>query len=900
VKRFPVGFAVAFGIVLAGLSTAAHAAQVTLSGDASVSSTRPTTNLGTLANLSIGNGNTAFLQFDLSQLPTGITASQVSKATLTLFVNRVNTAGTISLAPVTSAWSESTVTYSAAPTTGTASPAFTASTAGIYVTFDITALVQGWITTPASNFGIALSSSTASILLDSKENDQTAHAPHLDATITSMGAIGATGAQGIQGLQGIQGIQGSTGSIGLTGATGAQGIQGVIGTAGAQGIQGATGLIGPTGSTGATGATGGTGLTGATGSTGTTGAIGATGATGATGLTGTTGATGSTGLTGSTGATGNTGATGVTGAIGATGGTGLTGSTGATGNTGATGVTGAIGATGLAGATGGTGPTGSTGATGNTGATGVTGAIGATGLAGATGGTGPTGSTGATGNTGATGVTGATGLAGATGGTGPTGSTGVTGNTGATGVTGAAGATGVTGTTGVTGATGAAAGGTYTSTTDYVAGSVVVYNGTSYVAIAPSTNVTPGTNPSDWVATTGSGGSGSTSAYYLQLSSNTDVAVPSGGSILSSTYTSVTNNASNGFTFTASSGTVTATNAGTYLIDYGVSGDNGVGLYKNGTLLAGSNPDEAIGNSSVVTLAAGDTLTLKAIGTLDLNNQGITTISTVYFRIASVGGATGAAGAAGANGATGATGVGLTGAAGATGATGAAGATGTLGTVTNYSSSTSYSTGMVVFCPRSGACTTSAQGSSYVYVHATPASAQDPYNNTTYWQQVTAVGLTGITGATGNTGAIGTTGATGATGSAGSAGSGATLSGGIGVTYSTHSVNATGYDDCNPLASSSCSNVTTAATTSFLVPTSCHALITVYSLTSATFTLENSSTIGGSLTPLGSTCTTSSSSGTPVNSCSIDGGTVTGGTYLILNAGSTPATTSFTTAFSCQ
>jgi hypothetical protein len=86
VKRFTVGFSVALGIVLASLSTAAHAAQATLTGDASVSSTRPTTNLGTLANLAVGNGNTAFLQFDLSQLPASITASQISKATLTLFV----------------------------------------------------------------------------------------------------------------------------------------------------------------------------------------------------------------------------------------------------------------------------------------------------------------------------------------------------------------------------------------------------------------------------------------------------------------------------------------------------------------------------------------------------------------------------------------------------------------------------------------------------------------------------------------------------------------------------------------------------------------------------------------------------------------------------------------------
>ena len=78
----------------------------------------------------------------------------------------------------------------------------------------MTSLVQGWVTTPASNFGLALSSAAGNVLFDAKENDETAHVARLDITITSQGATGATGAQGIQGIQG---------------ATGAQGIQGING-----------------------------------------------------------------------------------------------------------------------------------------------------------------------------------------------------------------------------------------------------------------------------------------------------------------------------------------------------------------------------------------------------------------------------------------------------------------------------------------------------------------------------------------------------------------------------------------------------------------------------------------------------------------------------------------------
>jgi Collagen triple helix repeat (20 copies) len=147
----------------------------------------------------------------------------------------------VSLSPVTSAWNESAVTYATIPTLGSVTNGFTAATAGQYVTLDVTSLVQGWITAPATNFGFALTSSVANLLLDSKENDETGHAPRLDVTIVSMGATGATGAQGPQGIQGIPGAQGATG------AQGAQGIQGVTGAAGLTGATGATGATGTLG-----------------------------------------------------------------------------------------------------------------------------------------------------------------------------------------------------------------------------------------------------------------------------------------------------------------------------------------------------------------------------------------------------------------------------------------------------------------------------------------------------------------------------------------------------------------------------------------------------------------------------------------------------------------------------
>ena len=93
----------AVSLVLA--TGAAHATDATVTGDAYVNSAHPSTNYGNLSNLYVGNGGTALIQFDLSSLPAGTTASQIGKATLKLYVNRINTSSLVNVQPVTSAWS---------------------------------------------------------------------------------------------------------------------------------------------------------------------------------------------------------------------------------------------------------------------------------------------------------------------------------------------------------------------------------------------------------------------------------------------------------------------------------------------------------------------------------------------------------------------------------------------------------------------------------------------------------------------------------------------------------------------------------------------------------------------------------------------------------------------------
>ena len=142
-----------------------------------------------------------------------------------------------------------------------------------------------------------------------------------------------------------------------------------------------------------------------------------------------------------------------------------------------------------------------------------------------TGPQGPQGPQGPAGPAGATGAPGTAGAVGAAGPTGPTGPVGATGATGAVGPQGTAGPQGPAGATGATGATGASGGstnwrGAWDSATAYSAATfdAITFNGSSYVAIANSTNQAP-PNATFWqlLASKGdTGAAGSTGATGAQ------------------------------------------------------------------------------------------------------------------------------------------------------------------------------------------------------------------------------------------------------------------------------------------------------------------------------------------------------------------------------------------------
>ena len=248
--------------------------------------------------------STGLVQFDLTHLPPGTTSGQVSRATLTLFLDTVTSAGTVAVYAANGNWTESGVNGNNAPAPGavvaTNVPVTTANT---YITIDVTAAVKNWIggATPNNGFLIAAAASGTSVGFDSKEDTATSHPAILSLFLSGGGGVGPagptgpTGPVGATGSTGSQGVAGPTGPQGLIGPTGPQGVAGPIGPQGLIGPTGPQGLIGPTGLQGIAGATGPQGIAGPSGLQGIPGANGAPGLNGAVGPTGATGPTGPSG-----------------------------------------------------------------------------------------------------------------------------------------------------------------------------------------------------------------------------------------------------------------------------------------------------------------------------------------------------------------------------------------------------------------------------------------------------------------------------------------------------------------------------------------------------------------------------------------------------------------------------
>jgi hypothetical protein len=210
-----------------------------------------TTNFGAGATINVGGGGASqsLVQFDLTTLPSGTTASNIGKATLVLFVNKVGVAGTVNVSAASGSWTESGVNGSNAPVVGAAvASGLLVDQSNTYLLVDATAAVRNWITTPASNSGFIITplGREVNVAFDSKESTTTSHPAQLLIALAGSGATGATGLQGPAGATGPTGPQGPVGAIGPAGGGSGTPVRGLVLVAGGPGGALNTSAVSPT------------------------------------------------------------------------------------------------------------------------------------------------------------------------------------------------------------------------------------------------------------------------------------------------------------------------------------------------------------------------------------------------------------------------------------------------------------------------------------------------------------------------------------------------------------------------------------------------------------------------------------------------------------------------------
>ena len=164
------------------------AQRATLSDDARKDANKANKNFGDDGNIQVrGTTDRGLLKFKLTAvLPPGTVGSYVGKATLKIFVGKLDAPGQITVQRVSGTWSELSVTDATFPATGSVESMVTVGTGsqGKWVTADVTQLVKDWLDGVMPNDGLALiSSGGADVTLDSKENGSTSHEPSLEIVL---------------------------------------------------------------------------------------------------------------------------------------------------------------------------------------------------------------------------------------------------------------------------------------------------------------------------------------------------------------------------------------------------------------------------------------------------------------------------------------------------------------------------------------------------------------------------------------------------------------------------------------------------------------------------------------------------------------------------------------------
>lgn len=198
---------------------------IALVGDTYIDSGVASGNFGSRENLFLSPTQRVLLQF---AAPTPPVNASISRAVLTLYVNRLAVAGGLQVSSLRGRWTEGTLTQATFPGEGAAVGRGTVTAAGQYVEIDVTAAVQA-ILDGNSNSGLLLTSTTANCSFDSRENAATGRHATLQLVWSGAGGTqGPAGPAGPMGPSGPAGAKGETGAVGPMGPAGPQGPSGVV------------------------------------------------------------------------------------------------------------------------------------------------------------------------------------------------------------------------------------------------------------------------------------------------------------------------------------------------------------------------------------------------------------------------------------------------------------------------------------------------------------------------------------------------------------------------------------------------------------------------------------------------------------------------------------------------
>ncbi len=257
----------AIALFLFGLSSASYAGgahEVPVVSDTMIDISRPSDNFGAEGDIVVSLHSSGLIAFHLdesSTLPQNVSAEDIEKVSLWVWVNSINdkegvqASALLDFSQTDGEYEEDTVTWKTRPLIEDAFHERTLSASRKFALVDVTDPVKKAIRNRDRDVGFAIGTPTdgVTVAIDSKENERTGHQPRLMIALKPV--------PGPQGPQGYPGEKGDKGDAGVAGPQGPQGEKGrdgdgIPGPKGDKGDKGDAGSTGPQGQKGNDGATG--------------------------------------------------------------------------------------------------------------------------------------------------------------------------------------------------------------------------------------------------------------------------------------------------------------------------------------------------------------------------------------------------------------------------------------------------------------------------------------------------------------------------------------------------------------------------------------------------------------------------------------------------------------------